>query len=381
MRKLSIIIVVVIIGLLVSAFNIHDNADPYSQVAFEDDGLIHLKKPTGPYEIGTISFVWIDSAREEISTPSKDDLRQLFIQIWYPSDHKKNGIFASYLGSNEPVEKFQDLIGSDWFERIQKVTTNSMLNAPLSDQEENYPVVIFSPGFGASKNFYSMLLEELASHGFIVVAIDHPYLNPVINEKGHAIDPTNNYWHSFPAAGAAISLEDGLKRLQIANDYFSADHIFVLEKLKELNRTDERFKERFDLSKIASVGHSAGTMAPMGLMSKSASPFNAFIVYDVNIHNYIGGEDIIIPNTIETKVPVYLLILEYASIPPEEYVSQMKGDLHITRIASGSHMGILDFNFIHSHEEANTQSLEKIKSDLDNMFGLTTEFLKISLKY
>lgn len=36
-------------------------------------------------------------------------------------------------------------------------------------------VIIFSPGLGASRRVYTALVEDLASHGFIVINIDHPY--------------------------------------------------------------------------------------------------------------------------------------------------------------------------------------------------------------
>jgi len=380
MRKLESAIFMIFICLGGCVSNSNDETESGSKGDFTESGIIQLKKPSGQYGIGTLSLVWSDSTREEISTPSREDIRQLHVQIWYPSALDHTGMLAPYLGTNQHVDQFRELVGDEWYERLKKVRSNAILNSQVSDQRVKYPVVIFSPGFGASSYFYSLLTEELASHGFIVVAVDHPYLNPLIDQNGHAIDPTNNYWHSFPAAGAAVSYEDGLQRVQIAHDYFSADHIFVHERLKELNRTDERFKDKIDLGNIASVGHSAGTMAPMGLMSRKGDPFKAYILYDVNIHNYIGGENIIIPNTIETEAPVYLFILEYAMVPPDEYVKQMKGDLHITRMSNMSHIGLADFNFILSKEENNKQEIEKITNDLDNLFSSTIQFLKVKLE-
>src|SRR6476646_138342 len=46
--------------------------------------------------------------------------------------------------------------------------------APLK-RRGGWPVVLFSPGFGAERELYAGLIEDLASHGYIVVAIDHPH--------------------------------------------------------------------------------------------------------------------------------------------------------------------------------------------------------------
>jgi predicted dienelactone hydrolase len=34
--------------------------------------------------------------------------------------------------------------------------------------------VLFPPGFGVERELYAGLAEDLASHGYVVLAIDHP---------------------------------------------------------------------------------------------------------------------------------------------------------------------------------------------------------------
>lgn len=45
--------------------------------------------------------------------------------------------------------------------------------APLSKKAGKYPVIVFSHGLGACKFFYSGTYAELASHGFVVAALEH----------------------------------------------------------------------------------------------------------------------------------------------------------------------------------------------------------------
>jgi predicted dienelactone hydrolase len=41
--------------------------------------------PTGPYEIGTLVYDWVDESRPEIFTGNPNVHRELMVQIWYPA--------------------------------------------------------------------------------------------------------------------------------------------------------------------------------------------------------------------------------------------------------------------------------------------------------
>src|SRR5918995_826591 len=42
--------------------------------------------PSGPYEIGTLTYHWVDADRPEVFTADPDDHRELMVQIWYPAE-------------------------------------------------------------------------------------------------------------------------------------------------------------------------------------------------------------------------------------------------------------------------------------------------------
>jgi hypothetical protein len=53
--------------------------------------------------------------------------------------------------------------------------TNSSRDLPVSPREKDYPVLIFSHGWGEHYSHSTILMEELASHGYIVFSIAHHY--------------------------------------------------------------------------------------------------------------------------------------------------------------------------------------------------------------
>jgi hypothetical protein len=55
--------------------------------------------------------------------------------------------------------------------------THSVVDAPVADGQERWPVVVFSPGYGAPRSFYASLIIRLASRGVVVLAMDH-YMRP-----------------------------------------------------------------------------------------------------------------------------------------------------------------------------------------------------------
>src|SRR5215212_4227690 len=42
--------------------------------------------PSGPYEIGTLTYHWVDADRPEVFTADPGDRRELMVQIWYPAE-------------------------------------------------------------------------------------------------------------------------------------------------------------------------------------------------------------------------------------------------------------------------------------------------------
>ncbi len=87
----------------------------------------------------------------------------LTVKAWYPTDEQPNDI--------EYEVTFQaDYYGTP----TGAISGTASRDAGLAATEGPLPVVVFSHGFGLNPEWYSHLTEHLASHGFLVLAPEHP---------------------------------------------------------------------------------------------------------------------------------------------------------------------------------------------------------------
>ncbi|RAV11719.1 alpha/beta hydrolase family protein [Paenibacillus contaminans] len=210
-----------------------------------------FEKPTGPYKIGTVTYDWMDDRREETLTPDPGDKRELMIQIWYPADSKAKGKTDSYI-SNPDVfaEGYSQVLNLPkfLFTTFGYVQTNAIKNAEISNREPAYPVLLFSHGFSGHKNQNTFQIEQLVSHGYIVVGIDHTYSS------------TASVFSNGRVANYVPQDTSSIAYLDKANEGWVADAKFVLDQVEKLagNDPDRRFTGRMDMNNVGMFGHSFG---------------------------------------------------------------------------------------------------------------------------
>ena len=137
--------------------------------------------PTGPYIIGT-QRAWIVDKNRNDPYSENGGPRIIRACFWYPAS-SENETSYPYLGGMMP--HFQRLYAQlysipEWINRIlwRGIMTHAYSDAELSPARQKYPVVIFSHGLlGLPSEMYVSLIENIVSHGYIVVALDHPYFN------------------------------------------------------------------------------------------------------------------------------------------------------------------------------------------------------------
>ncbi|HYG27961.1 MAG TPA: hypothetical protein VD906_13775 [Caulobacteraceae bacterium] len=203
-----------------------------------------LPQPTGPHAVGTRIFRLVDPAREEPATPEPADRRQLNVQAWYPAEPGGGGR-APYIDGLGRLPPRISVFPSFIFARGGETDTRGVLDAPLSRRQPAWPVVVFSHGWGAIRGASTGLAVELASRGYIVLALDHPYESAVaeladgrvVATTGRSPDPGED-WPGYM-----------LRLLQVR----VADVRFVVDGVQA-----GRFGPGLDAGRIAAIGHSFG---------------------------------------------------------------------------------------------------------------------------
>lgn len=216
-------------------------------VQAQGDG-IDFPDLTGPFQVGRVDIHMVDDSREEVFSEDSDDMRELLITVYYPADPAEDATPAPYL-----TEAWMEVLGFPP-QFGDAMRPHSYLDAPLSNAEEHYPLLIFSPGLAEQPQFYSSLLEELTSHGYIVASVFHPYsVGATIFPDGRTI-LANEAGTGVGAGGLA----DTAPILRQVNRVWAEDVIFVLDQLTLMNENDERFAGRLDLDRVGIFGHSLG---------------------------------------------------------------------------------------------------------------------------
>jgi predicted dienelactone hydrolase len=236
-----------------------------------------IPPPTGPLAVGRVELQWTDSSRTEPFVPARSARRELVVYIWYPADVSRGARFADYIPHIATIaaaigdSALNEELGSGRSAVMSgAVRSHSVDDAPVRAAGRPFPVLVFSPGFGESSLTYSAQLEDLASHGYVVVGIEHPFDTYAVRLSPDRVAP-------FAAApwDSARAKPNGAVGYQLAQVPLRADDVrFVIGHLTRsgLRSGKARFAGALDLHRIGAFGHSLG-----GFAAASACRFDARI--------------------------------------------------------------------------------------------------------
>ncbi|WP_442802308.1 alpha/beta hydrolase family protein [Streptomyces sp. CB02613] len=157
-----------------------------------------------------------------------------------------------------------------------------MPGAPVADGGGLFPVVVFSPGLGGVRTQNTAWAEELASRGYVVAAVDHPYDSAaVVLSDGRTLRTR------VTATG------DRAKDRALAEEWTrtrAADLRAVLTRLELLERgeAEGRLAGRLDVGRVAAAGHSIGGAAALQA-ARQDRRFDAVVDLDGFPHGPVGG--------------------------------------------------------------------------------------------
>jgi predicted dienelactone hydrolase len=210
-----------------------------------------LPAPTGHFRAGTVRLHLVDPSRIDPTSPSQG-IREIMVQIWYPATDTRDFPSAPYLPPLAAAH-FLASVGAPADTTLPRTTGH--VGAPADRRHGPYPVVLYSPGGGTDGSFDTGLVEDLVSHGYVVVTMDDTNESPEVEFPGGRL-----VLGTFQVDTEAQALE--------AQQIRAADARFTLDELAALNHGGNPDAEHaplpaglagsLDLSRVGMFGWSLG---------------------------------------------------------------------------------------------------------------------------
>lgn len=202
-------------------------------------------EPAGPFAVGRADIEILDQARDEIFTEDPNDKRRLLVSVYYPAEVSPGTAHSSY------VPEYV-MSAFDFVEGPRAWLSQGYADVPIRDG--SYPVLIFSPGLGNRTYGYSSLLYDLASEGYVIAALWHPY-----STSGTAFPDGDVIQQSEAAVPAQVeTLEESLAELERLGVVWVADVLTLADELEKWNSSHPLLQAHLDLDRLGAFGHSFG---------------------------------------------------------------------------------------------------------------------------
>ena len=245
-----------------------------------------LPEPTGPHAVGTQYYYWADEDRPDEYTTDPGDFREVSVQIWYPAELSGDEKPIRYMRQDAARAFTHSLDLPEFlFDHHALVRTHAYLGADVVRTGAPFPVITYS--MSGLMSSHMTLFEELASHGYVVLCIGHPYWNPfVYGSGGEALpfDRQNEHYKAWWAEADAAGVVEAKSQVTLANTtvaqeraflrlnelmpvavpdlrMWAGDIGFVLDELEVMNQGAGFLAGAFDLEHVGVMGFSKGGAA------------------------------------------------------------------------------------------------------------------------
>jgi len=175
---------------------------------------------TGEFQVATVTYTYTDPNRMETYTNSGEQ-RRLRVELWYPHDARGT-----------------------------------------------YPLIVFSHGTTGTKSSNTSLYNELASHGYVVAAVDHTYEALYTTfEDGQTAWIDMGYVKQFSTEDAHTDRQQSYTFYQEWMQIRMGDLNFVIDTIlaRAKDKDADAVYQLVDPREIGIAGHSLGGSAALGI--------------------------------------------------------------------------------------------------------------------
>ncbi len=238
MRTIAIAVALTVVALSVSAA--------------AADTAPSLLEPSGRHPVGTTSLYLKDVSRVDPWVPSVP-YRELMVSVFYPAA-PSHGRTRQFMTAPEARAVLDEAGVTDVPPTaLTTVHTDAVVDARPVGRRHSLPLVVLSPGFKRPRAELTSLADDLASHGTVVVVVDHTYENVATTFPGGRVTGCAACGDYDPAFW---------EKLQRGR---AADVSFVLDELTG-SHPKWRGAALVDARRIGMAGHSVGGASAINAM-------------------------------------------------------------------------------------------------------------------
>lgn len=205
-------------------------------------------QPTGPFAVGECFFGIQDTSKHTM----------VMVDLYYPSERGDTTQKFPYQPAALRALAYEKAVATNlpvwlWRYLVSGVMSYTKPEAPVSEKGL-FPVIVFMPGI-AGDSLYNVYIEELVSHGYVVVSLKVPGDVSVI------VTPKKVIWlnEEFKKSIASGDREAIYAYRRAAHSRWKEILVKVLDKLEVLaSMSGQPFYKKIDLTKIGLLGHSHG---------------------------------------------------------------------------------------------------------------------------
>ncbi|MFE0459677.1 alpha/beta hydrolase family protein [Kitasatospora sp. NPDC058965] len=208
-----------------------------------------LPTPTGPHPVGVVDLVLTDTAHlDPAAGPGR--YRELVTSIWYPAREARHRAQAPWMAEGALRAFLAD--GGYPLDASLGPLTAGHPGAPAHRGERRSPVLLYSHGAHSHRSDATITVQELASHGYVVVTMDHTWDAFSQFPDGRVVNPWDNTYNT-------------------GSQFFADDLRLVLDRIEELaagrnpdaglRPLPEGLAEALDLDRVGMFGWSKGGAA------------------------------------------------------------------------------------------------------------------------
>jgi predicted dienelactone hydrolase len=212
--------------------------------------------PDGPYQVGTRTYELTDTSHKELYS-GKDEPRRFQIQVWYPSKPSTTDERAHWMNHAEvftrSISQYLEL-PPFFLDHLALVKLPAYKNSKIESASDGFPVILFSHGWNGFNAQNTGQALQLASYGYVVVTVQHPYGALVTVFDDGSIAKNN------PAAlpKDAPDEEYDIAADKLANQW-AGDLAYALDFMTEQNNASSSpFHKKLGLDRVGAYGHSTG---------------------------------------------------------------------------------------------------------------------------